>query len=96
MNINFEWDENKNQINIDKHGLSFEVAIECWEDPLSFEYEDEEHSSPPNEIRYYKFGKLRNGTVIRLVYVEILNDVFRIITAYTSKKIEELYYEGNK
>jgi len=25
--IRFEWDENKNQINIDKHGISFEEAM---------------------------------------------------------------------
>lgn len=96
MDISFEWDEDKNQINIAKHGISFEESLDCWEDPLSFDYEDEEHSSLPEEIRYYKFGRLKNGTVIRVVYVELPNNIYRIITSYTSKKIEELYYEGNK
>ena len=30
--INFAWDENKNEINKKKHGLSFEEAREVFED----------------------------------------------------------------
>lgn len=30
MSIEFEWDENKNQVNRDKHGVSFEEAKEIW------------------------------------------------------------------
>lgn len=93
--INFEWDEDKNQINKEKHGLSFETAIECWEDPLSFDYVDEAHSSYPNEIRWYKFGRLKDGRIIRVVYVELSNNIFRIITAYSNIKFEEIYYEIN-
>ncbi|MGB9686689.1 MAG: BrnT family toxin [Rectinema subterraneum] len=30
--MTFEWDENKNQINIQKHGVSFEEAKEAFLD----------------------------------------------------------------
>lgn len=32
--MKFEWDEEKNRINQDKHGVSFEWAKEVFEDPL--------------------------------------------------------------
>jgi len=31
MSIEFEWDENKNQANRDKHGVSFEEARKIWD-----------------------------------------------------------------
>ena len=34
--INFEWDENKNEINKKKHGLSFETAREVFYDDACF------------------------------------------------------------
>ena len=32
-NMNFDWDNNKNQSNIAKHGISFEEAIAIFDDP---------------------------------------------------------------
>ncbi len=34
MRVEFEWDENKAQININKHGISFEEAKTVFDDPL--------------------------------------------------------------
>jgi uncharacterized DUF497 family protein len=31
--VEFEWDENKNQSNISKHGIDFEQAQKIFEDP---------------------------------------------------------------
>jgi uncharacterized DUF497 family protein len=31
--MNFDWDNNKNQGNIAKHGISFEEAIAIFDDP---------------------------------------------------------------
>ena len=30
--MNFEWDENKNRINIAKHGIAFETALGFFKD----------------------------------------------------------------
>jgi len=33
--MRFEWDENKNRENRQKHGVSFEIAMEVFDDPFS-------------------------------------------------------------
>ena len=33
--MRFEWDENKNRENRKKHGVSFEIAMEVFDDPFS-------------------------------------------------------------
>ena len=39
-----EWDDNKNQINIRKHGISFETAALVFADEERIEYFDKLHS----------------------------------------------------
>ena len=65
--VNFEWDQRKNEINMAKHGVSFFVAQQAFLDPKRVIAEDIEHSR--NEKRYYCFGKV-NGAVmtVRFIY----------------------------
>jgi uncharacterized DUF497 family protein len=91
--MNFEWDNNKNEMNKVKHNISFEEACVCWEDENNFDIFDEKHSSK-EENRWLKFGRISNGKVICVVYTE-LKDSCRIISAFTDKKIERFYYEQN-
>lgn len=42
--MNFEWDENKNQINQRKHGISFEEAQAVFEDEHAILFDDPDHS----------------------------------------------------
>ncbi|HJD31180.1 MAG TPA: BrnT family toxin, partial [Candidatus Eisenbergiella stercorigallinarum] len=42
--INFEWDENKNKINIQKHGISFEEARTVFYDTEAIVIDDPDHS----------------------------------------------------
>ena len=42
--VKFEWDENKNQTNIQKHGISFEEAITVFKDMDALIISDENHS----------------------------------------------------
>lgn len=42
--MNFEWDENKNQINQRKHGISFEEARAVFEDEHAILFDDPDHS----------------------------------------------------
>ena len=48
----FEWDEDKNQINIAKHKISFETALHVFDDPDYIEMYDFDHSV--DEDRYIK------------------------------------------
>ena len=39
--MEFEWDEQKNQINIIKHGISFQEVREVFDDPKLLTYVDD-------------------------------------------------------
>ena len=48
--MNFEWDPNKAELNLRKHGISFTEAATVLGDPLSATVYDPDHSE--NEERY--------------------------------------------
>ena len=48
--MKFEWDEEKKQLNLSKHGIDFETAMLVFNDLQRIEIYDMEHSI--NEDRY--------------------------------------------
>ena len=42
--MKFEWDENKNAINISKHGIDFDEAGSIFYDDKAIMFDDPEHS----------------------------------------------------
>ena len=52
--LKFEWDDNKNKINIQKHGISFEEAASVFYDDEALIISDEKHSK--NEERFNIIG----------------------------------------
>ncbi len=48
----FEYDDNKNQINIKKHGISFKSAARIFFDYDRIEFYDEDHSYTLNGTLY--------------------------------------------
>ena len=88
--ILFEWDEGKNQQNIQKHGLSFETAAKVFDDIMRIEIFDEIHST--DEDRYITIGLVNK--VILVVYTMRKNNI-RIISARIANQLEkELYYDS--
>ena len=88
----FEWDTEKNKVNIIKHGISFSEAIGIFLDADRQEFFDELHSSE-EEQRYITIGRLPGKLLIVLVVSTDRNGITRIISArYASKKEEQLYY----
>lgn len=83
----FEWDLKKNEINIEKHGLSFFEAQKAFLDPNRVIAKDIEHSK--TETRYFCFGKV-NGEIItiRFVYKE---NIIRIFGAGYWRKGKKIY-----
>lgn len=59
--ITFEYDENKNQTNIKKHGISFKSASRVFFDYDRIEFYDEENSI--FEDRYDTIGDLSAGNI---------------------------------
>ena len=53
----FEWEERKNKENLQKHGISFELAQYAFADPYRILAKDIDHSK--QEDRYFCFGKIQ-------------------------------------
>jgi len=91
--VNIEWDEKKNQINIKKHKVSFELAAHVFTDSLRKEDYDYKHSDPAQD-RIIVIGLVEN----RLLFVSFTepdSETIRIISARKAKKHERRYYYGN-
>jgi len=50
--MKFEWDENKNQINIRKHGIDFHDAAYVFSDPFALSIPDDEHSEMEERLAF--------------------------------------------
>ena len=87
--MKFEWDTKKEQVNIQKHGISFEQASYVFTDPYSLSQYDEAHSA--EEDRWVLLGKSLNEVI--LVVVHTIRDadgieLVRIISARKATKNE--------
>jgi uncharacterized DUF497 family protein len=89
--MNFEWDENKNLINTDKHGVSFETAQEAFFDFKRIIIPDKKHSQ--KERRFYCIGRVE-GAIITVRYTK-RNGKIRIFGAGYWREGREIYEEKN-
>lgn len=87
--MQFEWDEAKNRINIQKHGIDFNDAVEMFKHPLLSGVDNTENYG---EERWIGIGWIKN-IIALVVYTERKNDVIRIISARKATKQEVRYYE---
>lgn len=78
--MRFVWDENKNIENQIKHGISFEEAQMIFDGSEDIEY-DHLHSSY-REDRFRAFGRLKDHGDIVVVFIEIIDDLIRIISVF--------------
>lgn len=84
-----EWDENKNRLNIQKHGISFETAALVFADEERIEYYDEAHSV--NEDRFVVLGCVQG--ILYVVYT-MREEAARLISARMANAIERRIYYG--
>lgn len=84
-----EWDDNKNQINIKKHGISFETAALVFADEERIEYYDKLHSQ--NEDRYVVLGCVQG--ILYVVYT-MRDEAARLISARVATPTERRIYYG--
>ncbi|MBX3058436.1 MAG: BrnT family toxin [Anaerolineae bacterium] len=89
--MRYEWDENKRQLNLHKHGFDFEDAYEVFNSPLLIQLDTRQDYG---EDRWVAIGFLRYRVVV-IVYAENdERDVRRIISlrkalSYEQKRFEE-------
>ncbi len=87
------WDENKNETNKRKHGVSFEEAQELLRsDSESLVLFDEAHSS--DEDRFISIGPILRGLVL-VVWTERRDEVTRIISARWATSREAAMYRSH-
>ena len=89
--IQFEWDDNKNLINIKKHGVSFEEAQTVFYDPDALVIHDEDHSE--DEDRFLILGISLNQHILVVCHCYRSDDeIIRIISARKATKSETRQY----
>ena len=90
--MKFEWDEEKNNINLIKHGITFKEAETVFDDENAIVIYDEDHSA--DEERFIIIG-------IDLHYRELTvchccrgndDDIIRLISARKATKNESYLY----
>ena len=92
MHTSFEWDENKNSRNLEKHGVDFETAQYAFIDKKRVIARDVSHSK--GEKRYYCFGKVKGGVLtVRFTY---RGNSIRIIGAGYWRNDKKIYEKQNK
>jgi uncharacterized protein len=85
----FEWDKNKAESNIQKHGVTFEEAVEVFFDPF---YQTGDASVDEKEIRDFIIGYTFSQRLLLAVYTE-RNNRNRIISARSATRAERKVYE---
>ncbi len=86
--MEFEWDEDKNQSNIRKHGVSFESARQIFDRPTLTSVDDRRNYG---EVRNISIGQTDALTVIAVVHSE-RDGKIRLISARPASRKERLTY----
>jgi len=88
----FEWDDAKDRLNLEKHGVSFALAQRAFLDPKRVIAEDLSHSG--TEQRYFCFGLVSDGVMtVRFTWRERR---IRIFGAGYWRKGRTIYEQQNR
>ena len=89
--LKFEWDDKKNQTNIQKHGISFEEASSVFYDEEALIISDEVHSK--KEERFIMIGFSYKFNILVVCHCHRQNEtIVRIISARKATKNERKEY----
>ncbi len=90
MKMIFEWDPEKAEINISKHGITFPEASTVFGDPLSLTIQDPDHSE--NEQRFLILGQSAESRLLVVSFTDREPNT-RIISARKATPKERRKYE---
>ncbi|NER93169.1 MAG: BrnT family toxin [Symploca sp. SIO1B1] len=90
--VEFEWDSNKAQSNLEKHDVSFEEATEAFFDPFYQEGVATPNNVSSSEEREFILGYSLKQRLLLVVYVE-RGRRNRIISARRATRNERKLYE---
>jgi len=92
--MKFEWNETKNRLNQEKHGITFEEAKEVFDDALQISKLD--HRFNYFEERWITLGATKKEkllVVANLFFSEDGEEIIRIISARKANNNERNIYE---
>lgn len=90
--MNFEWNEQKAELNLKKHYVSFEEAKTVFNDLLYLDFYDPDHSD--EEHQYIIMGRSCKDRILMVSYTE-RDAVLRLISARKATRQElEVYHNG--
>ncbi|MES2162254.1 MAG: BrnT family toxin [Pseudomonadota bacterium] len=93
--MRFEWDARKAQINLRKHGVSFDEAKDAFRDPYAQSWLDSGHAEFGD--RYQLLAQSRRRDVLLLIsYCLPSDDRVRIISARRASKLERKQYSEER
>lgn len=85
----FEWDEAKNQRNIEKHGVDFEIALGIFAGPVLTVVDAR---NDYGEVRRISIGMIGQGAVLTVVHTD-RHGANRLISARRASRKERMLYE---
>lgn len=91
--VEFEWDAEKNRVNLQKHGLSFEEAATVFGDPLSDTFDDPNHSF--DEHRFLTIGTSGAGRLLIVSHTDREDSVRLISAREVTRDERKSYAQGN-
>ena len=95
VNSGFEWDEEKHRINVEKHGVGFELAQTVFEDPNLLLRQDR---MVDGEERWQALGTSLGGVLLLVAHTVHMGDddeeSIRIISARRAARQERADYRA--
>ena len=89
--MNFDWDPEKAAQNERKHGVSFEEAATCFEDPNGCYFRNE---SPSYEDRLILIAMSARSRALFVVHAEVGRESIRIVSARRASSAQRRIYDG--
>ncbi len=86
----FEWDERKNRLNIEKHGINFDTAKKIFEGPVLTWADDRKNYG---EIREISLGKVEGQVLLTVAHTD-RSECIRIISARVASQKERRTFEN--
>lgn len=90
--MEFEWDEAKRLINLQKHGIDFRRATKIWPSRVIDPYED---SINGTEIRHIALGIIGDDAKVIAVVYTARHGKKRIISARRARRNEREAYQSH-
>lgn len=87
--MEFEWDDEKNRINVEKHGVSFRTASRIFEGVVLTAVDDRHDYG---EVRLNSLGGVAGILILNVTHTD-RNGVTRIISARPARRTERSRYE---